>query len=565
VASDACLVRCAGLMLSLVMATTTMVATLNGPVALAATGARVQLDARPQTIPALQKWTPGKGPGYVLPSRLRIVVGHVRNPALLPTARQLAATLRSRYHRKVTLVRADRQAPGPRKGDVVLRFRADDKSLGREGYQLTSGSRLLIGARTVTGVFYGTRTLLQLLRQATTVPRGQTRDGPRLRERALGFDLARRPLSATWMIKQIQRMSYLKLNILRLHLTDDQGWAYRSAVHPELSTPRAWTRHEIASVLAAARRNHIRVIPEVDMPGHMKRVIAGHPDWALRDFTGKAAGSTLDVTNPAVFAFARDITRELSNLFPTGSISLGGDEIFLDGTSPHDAILVAQAVATNSHTTHYLPYPSLAAYAQKRYGAGANGGDAILGFMNDVARPLQKSGTEVRMWNDHVDDGSAVRLDRRIVIDFWDDHIGADPGVVAELGHPMMNASAYPGYVDAWRSGDDAASPDLKMAYENWVPDTFHGAMTVEPFRSGGTQPTTAPGTKLEGLGAQLRGGQVTMWNNSDPAATVGESVIAARVLPSMRLMAQKTWWSAPLFADYESFAALGKRLGVQG
>ena len=95
-------------------------------------------------------------------------------------------------------------------------------------------AQLDIRARTATGVFYGTRTLLQLLRQSYAVPRGRALDWPRYPQRGLMIDLGRRIYPQRWIESHIRELAHLKLNLLHLHLTDDQRWGIASSSHPEV-------------------------------------------------------------------------------------------------------------------------------------------------------------------------------------------------------------------------------------------------------------------------------------------------------------------------------------------
>ena len=136
------------------------------------------------------------------------------------------------------------------------------------------GSVVTIAARTPAGVFYGTRTLLQLLHQHRALPRGSASDWPRYPDRGLMIDLGRRVYPARWIESEIKELAYLKMNILHLHLTDDQRWGIQSRTHPEIVSPRALTTIQVRRILAVAARYHVTVVPEIDMPAHIGALLA---------------------------------------------------------------------------------------------------------------------------------------------------------------------------------------------------------------------------------------------------------------------------------------------------
>ncbi|MFD5128920.1 glycoside hydrolase family 20 zincin-like fold domain-containing protein [Streptomyces olindensis] len=142
--------------------------------------------SRPATIPALREWTAGSGSFRIGPSS-RIIVHPADSRRLRSDAGLLAEDLRALTGHAAPIVVTDAAA---RSGDVVLDLRARDAVLGTEGHDLVVGKSVRISARASAGVFYGTRSLLQLLRQNRTVPAGTARDWPRYAERGLMIDTA---------------------------------------------------------------------------------------------------------------------------------------------------------------------------------------------------------------------------------------------------------------------------------------------------------------------------------------------------------------------------------------
>ena len=135
-------------------------------------------------------------------------------------------------------------------GDIELALGAPDRKLGREGYRLEVGPVLRIEARTAAGAFYGTRSVVQLLRRKRSIPAGTARDWPRYPERGLMLDNGRRYFSPRWLRARIRELAYLKLNQLHLHFSDDQGFRIASRSHPEIVSDRHLTKRQVRSLVA---------------------------------------------------------------------------------------------------------------------------------------------------------------------------------------------------------------------------------------------------------------------------------------------------------------------------
>jgi hypothetical protein len=122
--------------------------------------------------------------------------------------------------------------PRPRAGDIFLSLQGADPALGPEGYGLNVGDVAEVRGTTEAGVFYGTQTLLQILKTVPghrALPRGSARDWPQQRERGFLLDAGRKYYSPDFIVQAIREMSYLKLNTLQIHFSDNDGRA--SGVH----------------------------------------------------------------------------------------------------------------------------------------------------------------------------------------------------------------------------------------------------------------------------------------------------------------------------------------------
>ncbi|HLG76181.1 MAG TPA: glycoside hydrolase family 20 zincin-like fold domain-containing protein, partial [Ktedonobacteraceae bacterium] len=193
-------------------------------------------DKRPSTIPAIQEWSSGTEI-FTLTSTSRILLDPVDAPQLQTTADVFADDVRLLCGFLPAIAVARHGLPG----DILCSLASTDETLGTDGYQLTINDRITITARTSHGVFYGTRTVLQLLKQGPTIPGGIARDWPVYPERSLMVDVGRKYFSIQWLENHIRELAFLKYNYFHLHLSDTHGFRLASERHPEIVSPDHYT------------------------------------------------------------------------------------------------------------------------------------------------------------------------------------------------------------------------------------------------------------------------------------------------------------------------------------
>ncbi|MDQ8705764.1 beta-N-acetylhexosaminidase [Streptomyces sp. LHD-70] len=240
--------------------------------------------------------------------------------------------------------------------------------------------RLHIDAEAVTltgadaaGVFWAAQTLRQLLgpeafRRAPldpgrqwTVPGAVIEDAPRFGWRGMMLDVARHFRPKDDVLRQLDLLAAHKLNVFHFHLTDDQGWRIEIERYPKLTEIASWrprtkwghrasplwedrphggfyTQDDIREIVAYARERHIRVVPEVDIPGHSQAAIAAYPELGNTDVVDTSALGVWDTwgINPnvlapteAVLRFYEGVLEEVLDLFPADTspyLHIGGDE-----------------------------------------------------------------------------------------------------------------------------------------------------------------------------------------------------------------------------------------------
>ncbi|MEU6103703.1 beta-N-acetylhexosaminidase [Streptomyces flaveolus] len=489
--------------------------------------------SRPVTVPALREWTAGSGSFRVRPSS-RILVRPADSRRLRSDAELIAEDLAALTGVTCPIVVT---GAAPRRGDVTLDLCARDTVLGTEGYHLTVGNSVRISGRASAGVFYGTRTLLQLLRQNPTVPAGTARDWPRYEERGLMIDTARLHHSYDWLERHIKELSYLKLNHLHWHFSDDEGWRIES--REGLQSLDHLTKDQVRRLIELAARHHITVVPEIDMPGHLGWALRNHPEFQLTDTNGNVVPNKIDYSIPAARDFLRKLVEEYLPLFPAPYWHMGADEFLGEA--------------------EFAKYPQLEQYAKETLGASATATDGIHGLINEFNTLVRSRGKTLRVWNDTLTATGTVPVDANVIVEWWTDLNTPIPSTnpvppqdLVSQGHTVLNCSFYPTYAYPVPSYPTPATP--RAMYENWAAHRFHGFAYNDDNGSG------YPFHDLDPAEPSNRGAAVHFWNNASTPWT--EEQTTESLFPRLRVMAQKTWESAPLVDTYAEFEPLVQLVG---
>ena len=265
------------------------------------------------------------------------------------------------------LVGAPYSAPGDNK--VPLQFTVDPGlGLGAEGYRLrVDESGVRASATNLAGLRWAAQTLRQLLpvevfapttvaTREWTVPHVDVVDEPRYAWRGAMIDVARWYKPVWWLRRFVDLVAMHRMNVVHLHLTDDQGWRFQVQRYPRLTDVGAYRResprgHEAAGVgdgtphggwytqddlrhlVHYAARRGVTIVPEIDLPGHTQAVVAAYPelgnDPAARHEVWTRFGVSPHILNAddATLEFMRHVLDEVMRVFPSPYIHLGGDEV----------------------------------------------------------------------------------------------------------------------------------------------------------------------------------------------------------------------------------------------
>lgn len=237
-------------------------------------------------------------------------------------------------------------------GRIVLEQDRALMALGDEGYQLVvSPDFILIRSATEGGLFWGLQSLRQMLpfrsSGAATIACCRIEDIPQSGWRGYMLDVSRRFIPVAELKAHIDLLARYKINILHLHLTDDQGWRLQIEAYPKLTSVGAWrdgeegeliggfyTQSQMRELVDYAACRFITIVPEIDVPGHAQAALAAYPEYSCTGGPFKVRTTLTDPgdvalcpSNEATYVFLEKILDEVLSIFPSEYIHLGVDEV----------------------------------------------------------------------------------------------------------------------------------------------------------------------------------------------------------------------------------------------
>ncbi|MFF4246703.1 beta-N-acetylhexosaminidase [Streptomyces sp. NPDC001822] len=501
-------------------------------------------------IPAPVRTRGGDSGAFVLDGATTLTAG----PGTENTERWLRGTLGAAFG--LPLAPAAKGAPSS-VNTVELQV---DPALGPEDYRLgvdaVRGVRITGGG--AAGVFWGAQTLRQLLGPeafrrapvspgaARRIPLTEIEDGPRFGWRGLMLDVARHFMPKDGVLRMLDLLAAHKLNVFHFHLTDDQGWRIEIKRHPRLTEAGAWrartkyghraselwdetphggyyTQDDIREIVAYAAERHIRVVPEIDIPGHSQAAISAYPELGNTDVVDTSVLSVWDTwgINPNVLAptdntlrFFEGVFEEVLDLFPAETspfIHVGGDECLKDQWKESPA---AQARMT---------------------GLGLTDEDGLQSwFIRHFDRWLGERGRRLIGWDEILEGGLADGA----AVSSWRGYAG---GVTAaEAGHDVVMCPEQQVYLDHRQDG--GADEPMPIGFVRTLEDVYR----FEPV---------PPGLSDEAAG-HILGAQANVWTEvMQDAARVDY-----QVFPRLAAFAEVVW--SPLPAPGErDFAGFDRRM----
>ena len=440
----------------------------------------------------------------------------------------------------------------PSKADISLCYYASFMQEEKEAYQLeVTDMKITIRAQMATGIFYGIQSLRQLIKSEAgkwIIPKLTITDYPALSWRSFMLDEGRY-FKGEKVVKQIlDEMALLKMNVFQWHLTDDQGWRIEIKKYPRLteigafrdSTQMEWyeshhydgkphggfyTQTQIRNIIKYASERHITIIPEIEMPGHSAAAIAAYP-WLSA--TGKEIKvpcnfgvqyDVFNVTDPKVLNFLNDVIDEVTALFSSGILHIGGDEVRYD---------------------QWNASSSVQKFIQEKGFSSAS--DIQVWFTNQMSKVIAQKGWRMMGWNDitgeklhHFQSGDkegTERLAPGTIVQFWK----GDSDMLqraAEQGQHIVNSYNNFTYLNYSYEYDS-----LQATYE-FKPISLQRAYEFKPV------PENFP----VHLVPQILGASCQMWGEWIPTV---ESM-NYHIYPRIGAYAE-VFWTLPIQKDYVRF-----------
>ncbi|MEK9523218.1 beta-N-acetylhexosaminidase [Streptomyces venezuelae] len=450
-------------------------------------------------------------------------------------------------------------------GPHAIRLRVSEdveREHGPEGYRLTTEdpeAAVVIEGGGPAGVFWGAQSLRQLLGPGAyrgspvsggprDLPYVTVEDRPRFGWRGLMLDVSRHFMPKTDVLRYLDLLAAHKLNVFHFHLTDDQGWRIEIKRHPRLTEVGSWrarskwghrasplwddtphggfyTQDDIREIVAYAAERHIRVVPEIDLPGHSQAAIAAYPELGNGDVVDTAALTVWDTwgVNPnvlaptdAVLRFYEGVFEEVLDLFPADVspfVHVGGDEC------PKDQWKASPAAQARIRELGLADEDALQSW-----------------FIRHFDRWLAARGRRLIGWDEILEGGLAEGA----AVSSWRGYGGGI--AAAEAGHDVVMCPEQHVYLDHRQApGEDEPVP---IGYVRTLEDVYR----FEPV---------PPGLPPEAA-AHILGTQANVWTE----VMENRSRVDYQVFPRLAAFAEVAWSAlpAPEERDYQDFA---RRMGT--
>ena len=417
-----------------------------------------------------------------------------------------------------------------------------------EGYSLNIGKNNFIElkASSSSGLFYGFQTFRQLcdpeLEKKVTknlfIQNCKIIDNPKFEYRGMHLDVSRHFFDVDFIKTYLDMISFHKMNVFHWHLTDDNGWRIEIDNYPELTKTAAWrvdrrhepwkewspikenekatyggfyTKEDIKEIIKYASDRHIKVIPEIEMPGHTSEVFSAYPELSCNGkYIPVNPGSywpNLDIFcagNDSVFTFLENVLSEVIELFPSNYIHIGGDE----------------AEKTNWKKC---------SKCQRRIKEEGLKNEAELQswFIKRIEKFILSKKRDLVGWDEILDGGLA----KSATVMSWR---GTKGGVeAAKMGHEVIMCPVTHCYFDYYQSDPEKA------------PKAFGGLITLKKVYSFEPIPKEIPNDKKH----LILGGQGNLWTEY----VQNNKIAQYRVLPRMTALSE-VLWSGSSRGSYENF-----------
>lgn len=465
---------------------------------------------KPFVVPELKEWCGGKG-SLEIKNDARIFGEHSINRHDINSIRNIEGVEKAFIADYAEMFKTHlNPVDHAYKADIILKIKPD-KELGAEGYTIEIGSKITITAPTTTGLFWGTRTLLQMREQSQKLPRGVIRDWPDYPLRGFMLDCGRKFFPMHFLRDYVKLMAYYKMNAFQIHLNDngfpqffEGDWARTQAAFrlesdtfPGLAARDGYyTKDEFRELQRLAEANCVQIIPEIDIPAHSLAFTRYNPELVSPDY----APDHVDLFKPETYDFFDALLKEYIEgadpVFRGRRVHVGTDEY-----SNKDPRVVEKF---RHFTDHYIELV-------EQYGKQA----CIWGALTHAKGTTRVKSENVLMW-------------------IWHNPF-AQPDDMLEQGYRLVSIPDGLLYIVP-RAGYYYDYLNTEYLYNNWTPAVIGDKTFAERH----------PG---------IEGGMFAVWNDH-PGNGVSTKDVHHRVLPAMKALAAKMWTGNSVSVPYDEFSS---------
>lgn len=458
-------------------------------------------NAKPFVIPELQSWEGGNGSVAIK----RVVASGTTESV----AKQFAQDWQTMFGQTLEVVKKG----GKQKGDITLTI--NRKIAGtKEAYSINaSENQFMVAAKTAEGLFWATRTLLQIAEQQQNheIPCGKIFDQPQYEMRGFMLDCGRKFFPMSYLRNLAKCMSYYKMNTLQIHLNDngfkqyfENDWnktqaAFRleSEYFPELTAKDGhYTKAEFRAFQKEAAAMGVEVIPEIDVPAHSLAFSQYRPSLGSKEF----GMDHLDLFNPELYPFL--------------------DSLFTEYLSGKDPVFVGPRVNIGTDE-----------YSNARQ-------DVVEKFRELTDRYLkfvQKHGKQAACWGalTHAKGKTPVTSDN-VIMNCWYNGY-AQPDSMKTLGYKLVSIPDGAVYIVP-AAGYYYDYLNCQWLYNSWTPAHIGNKTFEEQDPS-------------------ILGGMFAVWNDH-PGNGITVRDVHDRVMPALQTLSTKCWRGAQTSTPYDEFNA---------
>ena len=491
---------------------------------------------KPVVVPELAEWDGGKG-DFTITDDTRLVVNPQYQTELQTAVTEFQADYKDVTGKTITVA----EGTDPQAHDIYFTLGSSDTDLGEEGYLMKVTDSLTLEAVDAQGVYWGTRSVLQILSQnGDSIPQGTARDYPAYEVRGFMLDVGRKPISYEFLQTIVKEMAWYKMNDFQLHLNDNSfqkeypnatveiakkaysGFRLESTIKEGglnqadlTSKDMYYTKDQMRSLIQECRALGIDIVPEFDTPAHSLALTKVRPDLIYEETLAGVDHLNLHTKYDETISFVQSIFNEYMT---------GANPVFDQDTIIH--------VGTDEYDEKYK--------------------EDFRKYTDDMLKFVQDSGRTVRLWGSlSMRPGSTPVRSEGVQMNVW--NVGwANPNAMIQAGYDIINTDDTMLYIVPGVTRPGLVGPyyhdylDTQWLYNNWNPTKFGSNVTVSADSE------------------QLLGATFAVWNDKSGVHSNGitEQDIYDRFADALPALASKMWGKGKDLTYQELVAAVDE-IGV--